>query len=91
MGVLLFIWLACGLGAAYIASGKGRSGCGFFALGMFLGPFGIIVAALFSPTPEKIEADGLESGELGHCPSCRETVRMGATICPHCRTGIDWE
>lgn len=90
LGMLLLFWLGCGFLAAIIGASKGRSGCGFFALGLFLGPFGIIVAALFSATPEKIEADGLSSGDLSRCPACRETIQTGASICPHCRTPINW-
>jgi hypothetical protein len=40
------IWILCGIFAAWIATTKGRSGCGFFILGAILGPIGIIIAAV---------------------------------------------
>ena len=44
MEVILIIWVVCGIIAAAIAGGKGRSGCGGFAIGFLLGPLGIIWA-----------------------------------------------
>ncbi len=48
IGGLIFVWALCGAAAAMIASGKGRSGCGWFVLGFLLGPFGILFAAIAS-------------------------------------------
>jgi len=55
----LGIWLVafivffavCGFIGSALASPKGKSGAGF-ALGFLLGPIGIVVAALLSPSPE---------------------------------------
>jgi len=41
---ILLIWLLFGIVSAVVASNKGRSGCGWFALGVLLGPFGFILA-----------------------------------------------
>ncbi len=40
------IWALCGIFSAWIATTKGRSGCGFFLLGAILGPIGVIIAAV---------------------------------------------
>jgi hypothetical protein len=38
--------LLFGVLSAWIATSKGRSGCGFFILGALLGPIGLIIAAV---------------------------------------------
>ena len=50
--VILVIWLGCGVVGAMIMSGRGRSGCGGFALGVLLGPIGLIIALLVRPSEE---------------------------------------
>lgn len=50
--IFLVIWLVFGAVGAMIMSGKGRSGCGGFALGVLLGPIGLIVALLMRPSEE---------------------------------------
>ena len=62
--MLVAVWLAFGVGGALILSGKGRSGCGGFALGILLGPIGLIVALLLSPSEENEAARQLEIERL---------------------------
>ncbi len=40
----LIIWIALGIVGAMISSNKGNSGCGGFALGVLLGPIGLLIA-----------------------------------------------
>ncbi len=40
------LWLLFGVLSAWIATTKGRSGCGFFFLGAILGPIGLVIAAV---------------------------------------------
>ena len=42
----LIIWILFGIGAAIAASNKGRSGFGWFWLGVLLGPFGLLFVLL---------------------------------------------
>ena len=42
------LWLICGVIGAWIATSKGRGGCFWFLLCSFLGPFGLILAAVVS-------------------------------------------
>lgn len=42
------IWLLFGIIGAWIATTKGRSGCGWFLLCSILGPIGLILAAVIS-------------------------------------------
>jgi hypothetical protein len=40
------IWLVCGVLGAWIATTKGRGGCFWFAACAFLGPIGLVIAAV---------------------------------------------
>jgi hypothetical protein len=39
-------WVLCGIVGAWIATSKGRGGCFWFALCGFLGPIGLVIAAV---------------------------------------------
>lgn len=51
----LLLWLLFGIVSAVVATNKGRSGCGWFALGVLLGPFGFILALVVSKNQEQVE------------------------------------
>ena len=42
------LWLLFGVIGAWIATTKGRSGCGWFIICSILGPIGLILAAVIS-------------------------------------------
>ena len=69
--IYVFIWLMCGIVAAMIGSKKGE-GCLSFIVGVFLGPFGILIA-IFS------------KGDRMSCPFCKELINKNAIVCPHCQ------
>jgi hypothetical protein len=71
---LLIVWLGCAVASTLIGARKGADGIGCL-LGALLGPVGIIITAC-------LPGDRLE------CPYCREPVRKGATVCPHCQKAI---
>jgi hypothetical protein len=50
--MLVVIWIVSAVVGALVGSSKGRTGQGF-ALGLVLGVFGIVIAAVLKPTPEK--------------------------------------
>lgn len=64
---LLFLWLMFGVVSAVVAQNKGRNGCGWFAIGVLLGPFGFILALVAS----KIERTTIVS------PEAMELVKSG--------------
>ena len=68
--MFLLIWFLFGVVTAVIASNKGDSGCGWFLIGVILGPFGLLLA---------IFATGKQ------CPHCRSRIHKGASRCPKCQ------
>lgn len=95
MGILLggfFIWLLCAVIASAAASGRGLNGCLWFAIGFFLGPFGVLLALLW-PANRPVQvaissADDVEPGARIVCPNCRSFVPAAATICRYCQTRL---
>jgi hypothetical protein len=97
---LVVIWIFCGIVASIVASNKGRSGCGWFILGVFLGPFAFAVALLpkvesriqsqGSGPDVRLKNDEKRPADLSHrdtkvCPQCAEEVKAAAKICRFCR------
>lgn len=78
MELLLLIWVVFGIIGALIASGKGRSGCGGFALGVLLGPIGVLIVAL------QARQDGSPDGPAEtpddvrwrNCPACSSSPSL---------------
>lgn len=71
MVFLVILWLGCAVFGALMGQAKGRA-AGGFALGLFLGPLGLVGLALLGPVKAQ-------------CPYCRELVDGRAVVCPHCR------
>lgn len=89
VGLVILGWAVCWAVLGYfIGNGKGRGEEGA-ALGFFLGPIGILIAAMMGAkrTPGR-EADGASSSVRTRCRYCRESVALDATVCPHCQKDI---
>lgn len=84
MELLLLIWLVCGVAAGMIASNKGNSGCLWFGLGILLGPFGLMGAALTQRDVSRDREIGLIQGRLRLCPFCAEAIQVEARRCRFC-------
>ena len=67
------IWLVFGMIGANIAASKQARDAGFL-LGLFLGPIGLIIAALIDNRPK--------------CPECGGRVEPGVRRCMHCGTQL---
>jgi len=80
----ILIWAMCGIGAAIVASNKGRSGIGWFVIGFLLGPIGFILSLVVSKNTASLEESAVLSGESRKCPYCAELVKIEAIICKHC-------
>lgn len=76
----IVIWIAFGVLSAVVATGKGRDGCGWFLMGILLGPIGLISAFVASPNEKRV----IESGKRQRCPFCAELVRVEAIKCRFC-------
>ena len=69
------IWIICGVISAVVASNKGRSGCGWFVIGVLLGPLGLIWAAVTPSNDAKVERRAIQGGGYRNCPYCAESIR----------------
>jgi hypothetical protein len=83
--MVFLLWIALCVVIAVVASGRGRSGLGFFFLSFFLSPLvGFIVLMVSKPNQQVLEQRALAGGELRKCPACAELVKTEALICRYC-------
>lgn len=82
------VWIICGLIAAGVAEGKGRSTLGWLLLGLLLGPIALLVILIASPDPRVAERRGLQSLTMRKCPSCAEVIKAEANKCRFCGDAV---
>lgn len=78
----IILWIVCGIGAAAIASSKGRSVFGWLIGGFLLGPIGLLIVGLMGrPAPDE--------SILRKCPHCAEQILKEAKVCKHCGRDVE--
>lgn len=87
------LWLGLAIAAGVIASSKGRSGFGYFILGLLLPLIGVLIAIgvpsvkpvnIVVPHPAPSEAS-LQS-PTKRCVDCAEEIQLAAKLGRFCRT-----
>jgi len=87
MGFLI-VWAICGIISAIIASNKGRSGAGWFFIGVLFGPLGIVAALVVSADHKAVKQQKVTEGTHRKCPMCAELVLAEAKICKYCKSEL---
>lgn len=82
------VWLLLALVVGVAASGRGRSGFGWFVLAVVLSPLiaGLLVLAMPSL---KGTAQAPSLATHRKCPECAELVLKEARVCKHCGTKLE--
>lgn len=84
----LIYWIIAAGVVAFIASARGRSGWGFFALSVLLSPLLGLIVLLATPGPKAAAAAAAE--RRGPCWQCKELVIVGASQCRFCGARLTW-
>ncbi len=88
--IFLVIWAAFGVGGAMIMSGKGRSGCGGFAIGVLLGPIGLVMALLMRPSEENEAERQLRIDQMKGGMTAQAAGTHGPVEEPRIGVNIEW-
>jgi hypothetical protein len=83
--IVLFMWIAPIWISVHLGNAKGQPLLGWL-LGLVLGWIGVIIMLIVPPSLEAQRREALAAGFP--CPYCREPVRYGAIVCPHCRRDL---
>lgn len=81
------LWFLFAIAVGIFASGRGRSGFGWFLLSLLLSPLlGFVFCAVSKNLRAAADAPTTETHVK--CPACRELVIKDASKCKHCGTAL---
>ena len=90
--MIITTWIILSILCGVYASGKGKSGFGYFLLSALLSPLiGFIAALISKEDTAKIEKKEMSLGVKRKCPFCAELVKSEAIVCKHCSKDIGKE
>ena len=98
LALWIALWIGCGWAASAIMAGKGRDAGAGWALGLILGIFGVLIAAVLPPgdRPRAVRVYHPSTGEvsvevvppvLGTCRECGATL-SNPTGCWRCKAPV---
>ena len=91
MEYIALIWVFSAIVAGAIANNKGRSGFGWFLLGLMFSVLAVIFVALLpsKKAPAMIVAGEAVTPETHiRCPTCKGFVHKEAAVCMHCKQAL---
>lgn len=83
MIAIIFFWLLFALVVGLIASGRGRSGFGWFILACLISPLLAGIFLLVSANLRR-QADRPNPSTHVKCPDCKELILKDARVCRYC-------
>lgn len=83
MIAIIFFWLMFALVVGLIASGRGRSGMGWFVLACLISP---LLAGIFLLVSANLRTQAKRPSPSTHnkCPDCKELILKDARVCRYC-------
>ncbi len=87
---LILIYFVFSVVVGAVASGRGRSGFGWFLLALIISPIISIIIVLILPSalPGDIQRQQVQAEPQKRCPYCAELINAQAIKCRHCGSSI---
>ena len=89
---IIVLWLIFAALVGGYASGKGRSGFGFFLLSLIISPLICFIILLVIGDKNGAQSVGkVISAPVKKCPKCAERILLEANFCKHCSSDLTIE